>query len=231
MEKIRTRASDRIVKKKGIGYILGDNGKVKKHKPWLGDMFSFLYDRIMQKSVFPKKFRASIDLHYKILKEEFEDIRNSRVIEFATGSGDAVKYLDNDNLYAGVDISAGLLRIARRRFDSFLFTDSELYVADTCDTPFEDNSFDFAFCNLSLNFFEDIDRFISEIYRILKPGGTFFCSAPVPERKTTKAVIHGKLYTAEDLKERFENHGFSFEALPYTNGALFYFSASRIFES
>lgn len=225
MEKITTRESVKTLSKKGICYILGNNGKEQKYKPWLGDVFSFLYDRIMQKSVFPKKFKASIDDHYSILKKEFENIHNARIIEFATGSGDAVRYLSNDNLYAGVDISAGLLRIARKRFDNYMFEGSELFVADVCDTPFADGFFDLAFCNLSLNFFEDIDCFFSEIHRTLKPGGIFFCSVPVPERKTTKAVIHGNLYTAEDLKERFERHGFSFEALPYDNGALFYFRA------
>ena len=206
----------------------GNMGKPKKQKPWLGDMFSFLYDRIMEKSVFPKKFNASIDKHYGILKNEFENIRNARVIEFATGSGDAVKYLHNDNLYGGVDISPGLLRMARKRFDSHHFPGSELFVADVCDTPFKDNYADFAFCNLSLNFFEDIECFISEIHRIIKPGGIFFCSAPVQERKRTRAVIHGKLYMIEELKERFEKQGFRFEALPYDNGALLYFRAHRL---
>jgi SAM-dependent methyltransferase len=228
MGNIKIRESVKIVNKKGIFYIPGNKGKVKKYKPWVGDIFSFIYDRIMRKSVFPKKFNASIDEHYTILAKEFEDIHNARIIEFATGSGDAVKYLNNDNLYAGVDISAGLLRIARKRFDNCQFDGSELYVADVCDTPFANSFFDVALCNLSLNFFEDIDGFFSEIHRMLKPGGIFFCSVPVPERKTTKAVIHGNLYTAEDLKERFERHGFSFKALPYDNGALFYFRASRI---
>ncbi|MGM0666391.1 MAG: class I SAM-dependent methyltransferase [Bacteroidota bacterium] len=228
MGKMKIRESVKIISKNGICYILGNNGKVKKYKPWLGDLFSFLYDRIMQKSVFPKKFNASIDEHYNILKKEFENIHNTRIIEFATGSGDAVKYLNNDNLYAGVDISAGLLRIARKRFDNYMFKGSGLYVADVSDTPFADGFFDIAFCNLSLNFFDDIDRFFSEIHRTLKPGGIFFCSVPVPERKTTKAVIHGNLYKAEDLKKRFERHGFSFKALPYDNGALFYFRTRRI---
>jgi len=228
MERIKIKESVRIIRKKGICYLLGSNGKVKKYKPWLGDLFAFLYERIMQKSVFPKKFNASIDKHYNILKKEFENIHNTRIIEFATGSGDAVKYLHNDNAYGGIDISAGLLRIAKKRFDNFLFLDSELFVADVCDTPFEDNFFDIAFCNLSLNFFEDFDGFISEIYRILQPDGMFFCSVPVPERKTTKAIIHGNLYTSEDLKERFERQGFRFEPLPYDNGALFYFKSRRI---
>lgn len=228
MESINIKESVKIRRKNGICYLLDSNAKVIKNKAWLGDIFSFLYDRIMEKSVFPKKFNASIDKHYRILNNEFANIHNFRVIEFATGSGDAVKYLHNDNLYGGVDISPGLLRMARKRFDSHHFPGSELFVADVCDTPYKDNYADFAFCNLSLNFFEDLECFISEIHRILKPGGIFFCSAPVQERKRTRAVIHGKLYIIEELKERFEKQGFRFEALPYDNGALFYFRAHRL---
>lgn len=228
MDEIKIKESVRIIRKKGICYLINPDGKIKKYKPWLGDLFSFLYDRIMQVSVFPEKFNASIDEHYRILKKEFADIHNTVIIEFATGSGDAVKYLHNDNIYGGVDISAGLLRIARKRFDNYMFLNSELFVADVCNTPFEDNFFDMAFCNLSLNFFDDIDCFISEICRILKQEGIFFCSVPVPERKTTKSIIHGKLYTAEDLRERFEKQGFKFCPLPNENGALFYFRTSRM---
>ena len=71
MDKIKIKDSVRITKKKGINHLLDDNNKLIKNKPWLGDLFSFLYDWIMKKSVFPKKFNASIEEHYAILKKIF----------------------------------------------------------------------------------------------------------------------------------------------------------------
>lgn len=65
-----------IVKKNGI-YYLYKNGKKIKDKPWLGDLFSFLYDSIMAKSVFPKKFDASIKEHTQFLKKEYSGVHNS----------------------------------------------------------------------------------------------------------------------------------------------------------
>jgi hypothetical protein len=103
MDKMKIKDSVKIIEKHGINHLLDDNNKVIKNKPWLGDLFSFLYDRIMEKSVFPKKFNASIEAHYKILGEIFENVSDRVIIEFATGSGDAIRFLNNRNIYAGVD--------------------------------------------------------------------------------------------------------------------------------
>lgn len=226
MDIIKIKDSVRIARKNGVNFLLDNNGKLIKNKPWLGDLFSFLYDRIMERSVFPDKLDASIEEHYKILGKIFEDMSGKVIIEFATGSGDAVKFLNNGNDYTGVDISSGLLRLAKRKFDQYGFKRFELYNADACDTPFRDNTFDIGICNLSLNFFKDIDRFLSESCRVLKPNGIFYCCVPIPERKKSKALIHGTLYKLDDLKNLFRNKGFDFETFPHENGALLYFKAT-----
>ena len=226
MNKISLKDSVRLTTKDGIHFLLDDTGKKTRNKPWLGDLFSFLYDRIMEKSVFPKKFNASIAEHYKILEKLFEKASDKTILEFATGSGDAVRFLKNNNIYAGVDISTGLLRIAKKKFDLHRFTRYELYNADACETPFRANTFDIAICNLSMNFFPSADRFISEAGRILQPNGIFYGCVPVPERKNSKVTIHGKLYTRDELKGLFGNKNFSFEPFPFENGALLYFKAT-----
>ncbi|MCW0481793.1 class I SAM-dependent methyltransferase [Gaoshiqia sediminis] len=225
MDKIIIKDSVKITKKNGINFLLDNSNRPIKNKPWLGDLFSFLYDWIMEKSVFPKKFNSSIEEHYKILGEIFENVSDKVIIEFASGSGDAIKFLNKRNSYAGVDISSGLLRLAKKKFDQYGFKIVELYCADACETPFQDNTFDIAVCNLSLNFFQSIDKFLSELQRILKPNGIFYCSVPIPERKKSKAIIHGTLYTLDDLKVLFENRNFDFEPFPHENGTLLYFKA------
>lgn len=106
------------------------------------------------------------------------------------------------------------------------FSEAELYLTDACNLPFENDRFDVAICNLSFNFIENIGVFIRELKRILKTGGIFFCSVPVPERKPEKSTIHGTLYSETELKELFENQSFAFQSLPETNGAILYFTAS-----
>ncbi|MBN2281834.1 MAG: methyltransferase domain-containing protein [Candidatus Marinimicrobia bacterium] len=224
---IITTGKKRILKK-GLYYITDERNNIQKYKPWLGDLLSFMYDRIMEKSIFPRKFGGNINQHIEILKKEFEEIHHQKIIEFATGSGNVEKFLLPDNHYIGSDISAGLLLIARKKLIDKGFRDFELYITDACQTPFAEHNFDMAICNLSLNFFSSIDSFIAELKRILKADGIFFCSVPIPEKKNPKVIIRGTLYSTQELKQKFENHGFEFIPLPYENGALLYFKAKLI---
>ena len=227
----KIKESVTLVKRNGVFHLLGNDNKIKRFKPWLGDIFSFLYDRIMEKSIFPKKFSGSMSKHYEILNNEFRNIKNKNILELACGSGDAVRFLNNDNMYTGIDISKGLLCIANKKFNQYGFLNSELYVTDACDLPFQDNYFDIGICNLSLNFFHNIDYFISELKRVLKQDALFYCSVPVPEKKSSKVRIHGTLYTVEELRKKFQKQGFDFEELPDENGALLYFKAKLISNS
>lgn len=219
------QATFAITKKQGINYLIDGSGQIIRFKPWLGDIFSFLYDRIMEKSIFPKLFNGEIEKHFEILQSEFQQVHNLNIIEIATGSGTLSECLPNDNKYIGIDISKGLLKKARLRFEKSGFKNFELYNTSAEILPFSENTFDFAICNLSLNFFNDIDLFLQELRKILKVGATFFCSVPVPERKPERSKIHGTLYSEKELNEIFSNYGFNFESMPYYNGAVLYFTA------
>ena len=129
----------KVTSRKGLHYILKDSGKVLKFKPWLGDAFSILYDFIMEKSIFPKKFDGDISQHYEILRKEMKGIHEKRVLELATRSGSAVNFLPIDNQYTGTDISQGLLRKAIKSFRNAGFRNAEFYVTSADDLPFGDN--------------------------------------------------------------------------------------------
>ena len=108
------------------------------------------------------------------------------------------------------------------------YLSAEFYVADAADLPFKDHCFDVAMCHLSVNFFDDMEAFISEVKRVLKPGGIFFGSLPLPEKKPAKATIHGKLYSAHQLRQAFQERNFQFDPLPAENGALIYWKATSL---
>ena len=57
----------RINKKSGLHYIVQDDGRLIKFRPWLGDAFLFMYDVIMKSSVFPKKFGAGKERHSAVV--------------------------------------------------------------------------------------------------------------------------------------------------------------------
>jgi len=214
-----------IINIRGIYHIIDKGGRVKKFKPWLSDIFSLFYDKIMEKYIFPRLFNGDINKHFSILKEELGKIYNAKVIEIGTGSGILLKYLPNDNEYTGVDISIGLLKKAMSNLKKYGFKKFELYNTTAEILPFENNVFDIALCILSLNFIDNIELFLDELRRILKSNSLFFCAVPVPERKNKNVKIRGNLYSVDELKSIFNKYGFDFEIKSYVNGALIYFTA------
>jgi ubiquinone/menaquinone biosynthesis C-methylase UbiE len=215
----------KAIEKNGLYYIVGEKSRLLKFKPWLGDAFSFLYDFIMENSIFPKKFGGDINQHYKILSKELKGVHKKRVLELATGSGSAVNFLPNDNQYTGSDISPGLLRKAAKNFKSAGFKNAEFYVTSADDLPFDDGLFDIVLCILSLNFFGDIIKVLQEVKRVSVPGAIFNCSVPVPERNKLQSTIRGTLYSEKEIEDICQGNGFIFENNPVENGALLYFRA------
>ena len=51
---------------------------------------------------------------------------------------------------------------------------------------YADNIFDLVLCSETLEHIPDVDRALSEMYRILKPGGTLLCSVPILMNRTTR---------------------------------------------
>ena len=71
-----------------------------------------------------------------------------------------------------------------RKLDNISYTTTDLnspladVKADICDLPFEDESFDFILCNHVLEHIPDDDKALSELYRILRSGGTAILQIP-----------------------------------------------------
>jgi len=213
-----------VRKKKGISYLY-QNGKQLRHKPWLADIFSFLYDRIMTQSVIPKKLDASVDEHIQFLKKALKDIHNQNVLELASGSGNLAALLSPDNRYTGIDISRGLLKIAYKKFQQAGFQKCELFICGAEKLPFINKFYDTALCNLSLNFFDELDSVIKELKRVMKNNSLLIASVPVPERNVKQNLIRGQLFTEEQLKSKFETEGFNFIPYDFRNGTILYFKA------
>lgn len=217
-----------IIKKRGICYQLKGE-RIINFTPWLGDVFSFMYDSIMEKSIFPKKFAADINKHFELLKNQLSGCHNCSVLELACGSGNLSGLLPEDNSYTGIDISPGLIKSALKKFSKKDFRSYEFFISDASELPFKESSFDICICNLSFNFFTDTDKVIKEINRILRKEGIFYGSVPVPEKKPEGSVIRGNLLSEDEFKKVFRDNGFNFKSIPGSeNGALLYFKAFKI---
>jgi SAM-dependent methyltransferase len=222
----KLRPEIKVIEKRGLLYVAENGSRVKRFKPWLGDSVSFLYDWIMSRSVIPKKLGVDVEKHYEILSEALAGVHGKQVLELATGTGSAVRFLGSDNRYTGIDISPNLLRQAVKRFGQAGFQEPEFYVVSADDLPFGDGSFDLCLCILALNFIGNLEGVLDEIRRVLVPNGIFVCGVPVPERNKFHSTIRGTLKSEAELRDHFESRGFRFEVLSEENGVLLYFTAT-----
>ncbi len=98
------------------------------------------------------------------------------ILDIATGTGDfavAVSKI-NPRQITGIDISEGMLNIARKKIQKKGLTHLiKVLKADSENLPFENAAFDAAVVGFGVRNFENLEKGISEIFRVLKPGGIF----------------------------------------------------------
>jgi demethylmenaquinone methyltransferase/2-methoxy-6-polyprenyl-1,4-benzoquinol methylase len=100
----------------------------------------------------------------------------NRVLDIATGTGDLAINLANTDAQEiiGLDISAGMLEVGRKKIAERKLSDKiEMLLGDSENMPFEDNSFDAITVAFGVRNFENLEKGLSEILRVLKPNGTF----------------------------------------------------------
>lgn len=98
------------------------------------------------------------------------------VLDIATGTGDLAINLTKTSAdkIIGLDISDGMLEVGRQKIaKSQLQNRIEMVLADSEKIPFEDNTFDAITVAFGVRNFEHLEKGLSEILRVLKPGGTF----------------------------------------------------------
>ena len=96
------------------------------------------------------------------------------ILDIATGTGDfAIEALSlNPEKIIGVDISEGMLSIGREKLIKKNLTDKiELISGDSEFLPFEDNFFDAVIVSFGVRNFENLEKGLSDMLRVLKPGG------------------------------------------------------------
>jgi SAM-dependent methyltransferase len=106
------------------------------------------------------------------------DVAGRRILDAGCGSGPLFAALrDRGAIVTGFDKSAGMLEQARRR----LGDDADLQVAELgSPLPFPDGTFDDVTASLVLHYLEDWGPALTELRRVLKPGGRLIASVDHP---------------------------------------------------
>ena len=107
----------------------------------------------------------------RLLKKEAPDT----ILDIATGTGDLVLALAklNTKKIIGLDISPGMLEIGKKKVLAQNLTDRiKMQLGDSEALHYEDNSFAAVTVAFGVRNFENLDKGLLEIFRVLKPKGT-----------------------------------------------------------
>ena len=106
--------------------------------------------------------------------KELKEIQPKRILDIATGTGDfAIASLKlNPTEIIGMDISSGMLEVGKekmkkKKVDNII----SMRLGDSEDLPFEDNYFDGLTVGFGVRNFENLEKGLSEMLRVIRPGG------------------------------------------------------------
>jgi ubiquinone/menaquinone biosynthesis C-methylase UbiE len=124
----------------------------------------------------------------KIAEKNFDSLNNIKVLDVGCGVGLTDRHLTSEikNLY-GVDVSSGAVENANKRNPNVKYTD---YEGERL--PFEDNFFDLAFAINVMHHVEPAkwENFVSEMKRVIKPGGIMVVFEHNPLNPLTRRAVN-----------------------------------------
>lgn len=134
-------------------------------------LFDFMANTIGIKVLHPGGYQATDKLcSISTLKNDY------KVLDLACGTGTTSFHISekyNCNT-TGIDISENLINIANNRLRQTKLQSKIIFeVADALELPYPDNYFDFVIAQAFFILIDNKEKAISEIYRVLKPGGSF----------------------------------------------------------
>jgi demethylmenaquinone methyltransferase/2-methoxy-6-polyprenyl-1,4-benzoquinol methylase len=101
-------------------------------------------------------------------------IQPKHLLDVATGTGDfALQALElNPDTITGVDISEGMLEMGRKKIAAKkLSAKVQLLQGDSENLRFGENKFDAVTVGFGVRNFENLEKGLREIFRVIKPGG------------------------------------------------------------
>lgn len=152
--------------------VIPQNYKGSSKRERVEDMF----DRIAPKyDLLNKVLSVGIDKGWrKKMVAELKPLQPKKMLDIATGTADvaiACMQLQPSQI-TGVDISALMLAEGQKKIEGLGFAKQiTLQQADSESLPFEDNSFDAITVAFGVRNFQNLDKGLSEMLRVLKPNG------------------------------------------------------------
>jgi ubiquinone/menaquinone biosynthesis C-methylase UbiE len=146
--------------------------------------------------------------------------RAERALDLGCGDGALTAELDAAALTAA-DVSSVALERARRRLGS---ETRLLELEPDAPLPFGDGEFDLVLCTETIEHVRDLQLLLSELRRVLRPGGTLALTTPASRalmRPPNPLSPHLRFLTRRSLRELLGQLGFDVRSVERRAGTLF----------
>lgn len=116
------------------------------------------------------------DMHWRRVAVDLAYPEQGRVLDVATGTGDlALELTRRNGSVVGLDfcpemIKLGKLKASRKKMAGQI----DFIMGDALTLPFQDDSFDCALNGFVLRNISDVNLFLSELWRVVKPEGGLY---------------------------------------------------------
>jgi ubiquinone/menaquinone biosynthesis C-methylase UbiE len=143
------------------------------------------------------KFGASLP----VLLEMAQPILSDRVLDVATGTGNtALTIAPFVSSVIGLDMAVKMLEQAKKRALEEGFANADFLEGSAEALPFSDSSFSLVVSRHAPHHFRDVPKFLSEVARVLEPGGRFVMADQVT------LLAHNKTWIDEFQRTRDPSH-------------------------
>ncbi len=101
------------------------------------------------------------------------DLSGKKIISLGCGTGEDVQHLKSlgPREVVGIDIAKGMIEIASKSYPG-----SDFRVMSIEQLDFKKEYFDFAYSSLAMHYLQNWEKGLAEVFRVLKPGGSFLLS-------------------------------------------------------
>jgi phosphatidylethanolamine/phosphatidyl-N-methylethanolamine N-methyltransferase len=124
------------------------------------DVHSVFYDATFGRLVRRRIERA---IHHMNIAD------TDRVLDLGIGTGVSLNYYPQRGRVVGVDLSAGMLREARKKVRERGLEHATVFQANALELPFADNTFDHVFISHVISVVSDPYKLVQEAQRVAKP--------------------------------------------------------------
>jgi len=161
--------------------------------------------------------RSNLECNKSFIRKSKLFNESCKILEIGCGAGTMTSYLSSfGHDVIGTDVSKELLNYAKKTHQKCTF---KFMSGNKIDFP--DNSFDRVVSFDVLEHIPDTNMHLSEVYRILKPGGYYLFQTPnkltnlpyciVKDKSLTKwKTYHGSLQTKKSLIKKLSKNKFSY---------------------